>query len=139
MQYDLGREAAKISVLSSKDLLEKYGYLTGEDLGHKPSVFEEAKSYYSSLGMALINNTKNKINKNKAYNENKQNKYLIYNPQHIFAKFKDIHGFEELSLDSMYKRLNDVKKRFNGLKTVAPQTMRIKSTRKSFRRCWRSF
>ena len=139
MQYDLGREAAKISVLSSKDLLEKYGYLTGEDLGHKPSVFEEAKSYYSSLGMALINNTKNKINKNKAYNENKQNKYLIYNPQHIFAKFKDIHGFEELSLDSMYKRLNDVKKRFNGLKTVAPQTMKIKSTRKSFRRCWRSF
>ena len=139
MQYDLGREAAKISVLSSKDLLEKYGYLTGEDLGHKPSVFEEAKSYYSSLGMALINNTKNKINKDKAYNENKQNKYLIYNPQHIFAKFKDIHGFEELSLDSMYKRLNDVKKRFNGLKTVAPQTMKIKSTRKSFRRCWRSF
>ena len=139
MQYDLGREAAKISALSSKDLLEKYGYLTGEDLGHKPSVFEEAKSYYSSLGMALINNTKNKINENKAYNENKQNKYLIYNPQHIFAKFKDIHGFEELSLDSMYKRLNDVKKRFNGLKTVAPQTMKIKSTRKSFRRCWRSF
>ena len=30
-QYDLGREAAKISALSSKDLLEKYRYLTGED------------------------------------------------------------------------------------------------------------
>ena len=30
-QYDLGREAAKISALSSKDLLEKYEYLTGED------------------------------------------------------------------------------------------------------------
>ena len=28
-QYDLGREAAKISALSSKDLLEKYEYLTG--------------------------------------------------------------------------------------------------------------
>ena len=40
--YDLGREAAKISVLfskiSSKGLLEKYRYLTGEDLGHRPSV-----------------------------------------------------------------------------------------------------
>ena len=34
-QYDLGSEAAKISTLSSKDLLEKYEYLTGEDLGHK--------------------------------------------------------------------------------------------------------
>ena len=29
-QYDLGREAAKISALSSKDLLEKHEYLTGE-------------------------------------------------------------------------------------------------------------
>ena len=38
-QYDLSREAAKISVLSSKGLLDKYEYLTGEDLGHKPSVF----------------------------------------------------------------------------------------------------
>ena len=32
-QYHLRREAAKISALSSKDLLEKYEYLTGEDLG----------------------------------------------------------------------------------------------------------
>ena len=39
-QYDLSREAAKISGLSSKDLLEKYEYLTGEDLGHKTSVFK---------------------------------------------------------------------------------------------------
>ena len=43
VQYDLGREAAKTFGLSSKDLLEKYEYLTGEDLGHKPSVFEKAK------------------------------------------------------------------------------------------------
>ena len=82
--------------------------------------------------MALINNTKNKTNKNKAYNKNKQNKYLIYNPQHIFANFKDIHGFEELSLDSMYKRLNDVKKRFNRLKTVARQTDENKIFKKKF-------
>ena len=40
-QYDLGREAAKISALSSKHLLEKYKYLTGEDLGHRPSVLEK--------------------------------------------------------------------------------------------------
>ena len=37
-QYDLGGEAAKISALSSKDLLEKYEYLTGENLGHRPSM-----------------------------------------------------------------------------------------------------
>ena len=31
-QYDLGRKAAKISALPSKDYLEKYEYLTCEDL-----------------------------------------------------------------------------------------------------------
>ena len=40
-QYDLGREAAKISALSSKDLLEKYEYLTHEGLGHRPNVHEK--------------------------------------------------------------------------------------------------
>ena len=34
-QYDLDREAAKISLLSCGEL-EKYEYLTGEDLGYKP-------------------------------------------------------------------------------------------------------
>ena len=52
-QYDLGREAAKISALSSKDILEKYEYLTGEDLGHRPSVLEKTKFEYSPLGMSL--------------------------------------------------------------------------------------
>ena len=42
-QNDLGREAAKISALSSKNLLEKYDYLTGEDLGHRPSVLDFSK------------------------------------------------------------------------------------------------
>ena len=36
-QYELDREAAKISSLSSKEL-EKYKYLTYEDLGYKPAV-----------------------------------------------------------------------------------------------------
>ena len=42
-QYDLSREAAKIPALSSKDLLEKYEYLIGEDLGHRPNTLEESK------------------------------------------------------------------------------------------------
>ena len=48
-QYDLERKAAKISALSSNNL-EKYEYLTGEDLGYKPSVIEKAKFEYSPLG-----------------------------------------------------------------------------------------
>ena len=48
-QYDLDRKAAKISALSSNNL-DKYEYLTGEDLGLKPSTFEQCKFEYSPLG-----------------------------------------------------------------------------------------
>ena len=41
-QYDLDREAAKFSALSSKEL-DKYEYLIGEDLGYKPGVVEKVK------------------------------------------------------------------------------------------------
>ena len=47
-QYDLDRKAAKISALSSKNL-DKYEYLTGEDLNYKPSTVEQAKFDYSPL------------------------------------------------------------------------------------------
>ena len=124
----MAREAAKIFALLSEDLLEKYEYLTGKDLWLKTSVFEKVKFEYSSLGMTLINNTKNKTNKNKAYNKNKQNKYLVYNPQYSFTKFKDIDGFEYLSLDSMFKRLNDL----IGLKLLIRKQMKIKIYKKNF-------
>ena len=48
-QYDLDRKAAKISALSSNNL-DKYEYLTGEDLGLKSSTIEQAKFEYSPLG-----------------------------------------------------------------------------------------
>ena len=41
-KYDFDRLAAKISVYFSGDL-RKYEYLNGEDLGYKPSAFEQAK------------------------------------------------------------------------------------------------
>ena len=48
-QYDLDRKAAKISALSSNNL-DKHEYLTGEDLGLKPSTIEQTKFEYSPLG-----------------------------------------------------------------------------------------
>ena len=48
-QYDLDRKAAKISALSCNKL-DKYEYLTGEDLGLKPSTTEQTKSECSPLG-----------------------------------------------------------------------------------------
>ena len=47
-QYDLDRKAAKISALSCNNL-DKCEYLTGEDLGLKPSTVEEAKFEYSQI------------------------------------------------------------------------------------------
>ena len=41
-QYDLDREVAKISALSSNNL-GKYKYFTCEDLGLKPNTVEQAK------------------------------------------------------------------------------------------------
>ena len=48
-QHDLDRLGAKISAYSSGDL-RKHEYLTDENLGYKPSVFEQAKFDYSPLG-----------------------------------------------------------------------------------------
>ena len=48
-QYNLDRLTAKISAYSAGDL-RKYVYLTGEDLGYKPSVVEQAKFDCSPLG-----------------------------------------------------------------------------------------
>ena len=48
-QYDLTRKVAKISALSSNNL-DKYEYLTGEDLDLKPSTIEQVRFEYSPLG-----------------------------------------------------------------------------------------
>ena len=114
-QYDLDREAAKISALSSNNL-NKYQLLTGEDLGLKPSTVERAKFEYSPLGKIfnkglseddkkeglfkrlenvkdkneeLINtlSTTNKAPKNKINNPSKK---LIYDVNHSFAKLRNI-------------------------------------------------
>ena len=48
-QYDLDGKAAKISALSSNNL-DKYEYLTGEELGLKPNTIEQARFEYFLLG-----------------------------------------------------------------------------------------
>ena len=50
--YDLYRQNAKISALSSGKI-DKYEYLTGEDLGYKPDAVQRAKFEYSPLGQVF--------------------------------------------------------------------------------------
>ena len=54
LQYDINREAAKISALSSGKI-HKYEYLTGEDIlpSNQQQITEQARFTYSALGKAF--------------------------------------------------------------------------------------
>ena len=120
-QYDLGREAAKISALSSKDLLGKYEYLTGEDLGHWPSVLEKTIFEYSPL----VTSFSKAFKKDKAKGGAKSESDFNYDSKYRFYRFfKRFDEFEEMSLDSKYNRMKWFNKliNFKALKPKNPKT-----------------
>ena len=59
LQYDINREAAKISGLSSGKI-DKYEYLTGEEIlpSNQQQIIDQAKLTYSPLGKAFEKQTK---------------------------------------------------------------------------------
>ena len=59
LQYDINREAAKISGLSSGKI-DKYEYLTGEEIlpSDQQQIIEQAKFTYSPLGKAFLKQTR---------------------------------------------------------------------------------
>ena len=59
LQYNINREAAKLSALSSSKT-DKYEYLTGEDIlsSSNQKITEQARSTYSPLEKALEKQTK---------------------------------------------------------------------------------
>ena len=59
LQYDINREAAKISALSSGKI-DKYDYLTGEEIlpSNQHQIIEQAKFTYSPLRKAFEKQTK---------------------------------------------------------------------------------
>ena len=62
LQYDIHREAAKISALSSGKI-DKYEYLTGEEIlpSNQKQIIEQAKFTYSPLGKAFEKQTKEQV------------------------------------------------------------------------------
>ena len=54
LQYDINREAAKISALSSGKI-DKYEYLTGEEIlpSNQQQIIQQAKFNYSPIGKAF--------------------------------------------------------------------------------------
>ena len=59
LRYDINREAAKISALSSGKI-HKYEYLSGEDIlpSNQQQIIEQVKLIYSPLGKAFDKQTK---------------------------------------------------------------------------------
>ena len=121
LQYDINREAAKISALSSGKI-DKYEYLTGEEIlpSNQQQIIQQAKFNYSPLGKAFekqIKTIKDQGKKQvKAIQDNKQlvNKY-DYKDKLLLSKereiFKDIYNkrldkIEEMINESDYDDLD---------------------------------
>ena len=77
-QYDLNRKTAEISALFSNNF-NKYEYLTGEDLGLKPSTIEQVKFEYSPLGKIF----------NKGLKEDDKKEGLFKRLKNIESKIKN--------------------------------------------------
>ena len=88
-QYDLHRKAAKISALSSNKL-DKYEYLTGEDLGLKPSTIEQAKFEYTPLDKIF----------NKELDKDDQK-------EELFKRLKNIENAQKNKINSKDKEDNE--------------------------------
>ena len=81
LQYDINREAAKISALSSGKI-DKYEYLTGEEIlpSNQQQITEQAKFTYSPLGKAFGKQTKAIADKGE-----KQIKAIQYNRKQLVS------------------------------------------------------
>ena len=153
--YDLDRKAAKISALSS-NYLNKYEYLSGEDLGLKPGTVEQAKFEYSPLGIdftkgldknhqkeGLLKRLKNIEDKNEELlkaNEDQKAKYLnktnseknkaknllIYNSKHSFYKYRLSEFIKLSSTDSKFNKIEECYDDFIALKDVDAEPENIK-------------
>ena len=160
-QYDLDREAAKISALSSNNL-DKYELLIGEYLGLKPSTIEQTKFEYSALGKifnkglsedvkkeAILKGLKNIKEKNEELinifsetNKASKNKkitksdVLTYNTKYSFVKLKNIDDIKKLSLNLMFNLMKDHHKKLNSSINVKPRTRDNKKKIRSYNPCW---
>ena len=105
LQYDINREAAKISALSSGKI-HKYEYLTGEDIlpSNQQQIIEQARFTYSPLGKAFEKQIKTIEDQGKkqveALNTLKSNNQLT---------IEDVIPKNTLNNDEAKKELNKIK------------------------------
>ena len=116
LQYDINREAAKISALSSGKI-HKYEYLTGEEIlpSNQQQIIEQAKFTYSPLGKAFEKQIKSiedqRENQIKAIQDQVKTikRYIFDNKDTpLISKQKEI--FNEL-IDERLKEITDLDKK----------------------------
>ena len=124
LQYDIHREAAKISALSSGKI-DKYEYLTGEEIlpSNQQQIIEQAKFAYSPLGKAFEKQTKTIEDQGekqiKAIQDNKQqlvsdddckDKLLISKEREIFKYIynKRLDKIAEYNSESLLNEIRQI-------------------------------
>ena len=119
LQYDINRQAANISALSSGKI-DKYEYLTGEEIlpSNKQQIIEQAKFTDSPLGKAYEKQTKTieaqREKEIKAFQDNKQQ--LINNNDYkdklLLSKerelFKDIYNKRLDKIEELNNKIDHI-------------------------------
>ena len=110
--------------------------MTGEDLGHRPSVFDKTKFEYFPLGMSLSKSIKKDNVKNFANRESDLN----YDSKHSFYRFyKEHNEFEEMSLDSKYNKMKKFTNLLTIFKNLKPRNPKTLLKKKRIRKILMSF
>ena len=118
LQYDINREAAKISALLSGKI-EKYEYLTGEKIlpSNQRQIIEQAKFAYALIGKAFEKQTKTIEDQGekqvKAIEDNKKqvdNKKELGDNELLLSKereaFKNIYNKRFSEVDELSKKID---------------------------------
>ena len=110
--YDINREAAKISALSSGKI-HKYEYLTGEDIlpSNQQQIIEQAKFTYSPLGKAFEKQIKTIEDQGEkqidAIKDLKPKKAIKYKSDDDDYEDKLLHSNEREIFEDIYKKRLD--------------------------------
>ena len=110
LQYDINREAAKISALSSGKL-DKYEYLTGEEIlpSNQQQIIQQAKFNYSPLGKAFEKQTKT------IEDQGKKQVDALKTSHKKLPSIKDFVPTEKFNLEIIaeIKRIEEIEKYFD--------------------------
>ena len=110
LQYNINREAAKISGLSSGKI-DKYEHLTGEEIlpSNQRQIVEQAKLFYSPLGKAFEKQSKTIEDQGKKQVKVIQDKQIVNINKDVDYKDKLLLSKErEIFEDTYSKRLDKI-------------------------------